>query len=379
MPDAKTTQMQELASTWIIKRGIGPSPVKKYQTVEELKKDKAGYTQLLKIYPDVNKKWLEGLVAQQKTVIRELLGGGHYTTFNRDGGFMDFISKLVKNKFKIAKKDSWNPADIWVIRNETVVISQINQAVSGSAATITELNEIMKKLWKQKALKGISLKAISGDVAKWETVNLNDALFEESNKPPVFDLASIKCSLDMTNNEFTSSDSIIIVKEGTTEYHFQIRQNSRGFNNLKFEPSKKGAGAARLGKVPLNLLKKMMKNDYKLTFNNNHNEYPKDEDGWTKNEYKKYRNIWKNLKTNPLVKTNITTEDKFKNSFSLAFKDETTEKESQRPIATSKLMQLDFISQVLSLKKEQYNELFTNMVFLAQKKGAGFGPFAKLY
>jgi len=48
-------------------------------------------------------------------------------------------------------------------------------------------------------------------------------------------------------------------------------------------------------------------------------------------------------------------------------------------IATSKLMQLNFLYHVTSLPKERMDDLFTDMTFLAQKKGREFGPFGKLY
>ena len=48
-------------------------------------------------------------------------------------------------------------------------------------------------------------------------------------------------------------------------------------------------------------------------------------------------------------------------------------------IAMSKLMQLNFLSKVVSLNTAKSNALATNMYFLAQKKGNVFGPFGKLY
>jgi len=190
MADAITTQKQELASLWIIKQALGQQGIK-YQTVDQLKNDADGYKELTEIYPEVNELWLKGLVAQQITVRNNVLGGGHYTTFNRDGGFMDFISNLVRTKFKISKKDSWNPADIWVIKNEQLTIEKIKNAVRGNHPTITELNNVMKRLWHDKELKGISLKAVSGETALWEEVNLDDSLFEDKNSPPIFEIAEI--------------------------------------------------------------------------------------------------------------------------------------------------------------------------------------------
>ena len=47
--------------------------------------------------------------------------------------------------------------------------------------------------------------------------------------------------------------------------------------------------------------------------------------------------------------------------------------------ASQKLMSMDFISQVNTLKRNDREEFLTDIVFLAKKKGKTFGPFGKLY
>jgi len=64
---------------------------------------------------------------------------GRHTIFNRDGGFMDFITQRIKT-FGFSQKDAWNPADVWLIKNSTV-IQDLKEAKS-----IQELNDIMKKI-----------------------------------------------------------------------------------------------------------------------------------------------------------------------------------------------------------------------------------------
>ena len=110
---------------------------------------------------------------------------------------------------------------------------------------------------------------------------------------------------------------------------------------------------------------------------NNHANYPKDLKTFEKNKAK-YVAMWKKIKGK--VKTGLSTEQQFIINFSTAFNDGTANvKDSQRPIASSKLMQLDFLAQVFGMGEKKNNELFTNMAFLAQKKGQGFGPFGKLF
>jgi len=370
-PDGGTTQQQELASLWMIEKALG-TPSRIYKDVADLKSDKKGFAELVKIYPDLetNVKWINGLIAQQNTV-GDKLKKGHYKVFNRDGGFMDFITNVVKNKFGINKKDSWNPADVWVIKDEAKVIKQIEESTDGRYASIQELNAVMRRQWDDKQLKGISLQAISGKEAKWEEVNINKVLFTEENKPPVFELSEAMIKLDLKpSKQFQSQDTIVRIKEGNVEYKFQIKMNSRGFSNLKFEPTQSGAGAARLGKVPLDMLKSMLSSDYKLTFKNNNALHPKTRLEFEKKE-KHYSDMWKRINTGGAV-SNVKTEEEFRENMKTVF---TLEPD----VANSKLMQLEFLDLIFSLTKKDREKLLTDMVFLAMKKGEMFGPFAKLY
>ena len=42
-------------------------------------------------------------------------------------------------------------------------------------------------------------------------------------------------------------------------------------------------------------------------------------------------------------------------------------------------MQIKFIHAILSIGADDRDDMLTNMVFLAMKKGSRFGPFVKLY
>ena len=42
-------------------------------------------------------------------------------------------------------------------------------------------------------------------------------------------------------------------------------------------------------------------------------------------------------------------------------------------------MQLDLISELLSLSDKELSKLLTDIVFFAQKKGKKYGPFGKVY
>jgi hypothetical protein len=59
--------------------------------------------------------WLNSFYFSQK-VLLEKYSNTTFQRFERDGGFMEFITKLIKTKFGISQKDTWNPADVWAVK-----------------------------------------------------------------------------------------------------------------------------------------------------------------------------------------------------------------------------------------------------------------------
>jgi hypothetical protein len=363
------TKMQEMGSAWIFRRVLNDN--QRYSSPEDIVKDEK-YGDLLKIYPAINNEWLKTFYAQQKTMFREF-SPSKFTEFTRDGGFMDFITDLVRTKFKISKKDSWNPADIWCVQNEQKVISDIKKIIeNGKASSLLELNALMRTLYKERRLVGISLKLISGKEAKYEEVNINEEDFPDK-KNYNFNILSMKCPLNLKNGtQFATQDTRIIVDGGGVKYDFQIKANSTsGYNNLKFEPTSSAGTKARLGKTPLDLLAKLL-TSYGLPFKNSHREYP-----MTGAEFADKTSLQYAKKMyDTISKANVDTGVKNAAEFILNMQKVFT---VEPHTANSKLMQLNFLYNISAMKKEERDNLLTDMCFLAQKKGSQFGPFGKLY
>jgi hypothetical protein len=152
--DAQTTRMQELGSAWIMRRALNDNV--SYKDWQSIRKDPK-YKELVKIYPDVDESpdWLQTFFGQQKKML-EKFSNAQFTEFNREGGFMQYISDLVKTKYGISKKDTWNPADIWCIKNQDKVIKTFKENVEGSklSQTIEELNAIQREMFKSKQVVG---------------------------------------------------------------------------------------------------------------------------------------------------------------------------------------------------------------------------------
>lgn len=362
--DAKTTAMQERASAWIMRRAIKDDY--KYGSWTDIKLDPK-YKELEKIYPNVEEEWLKVFYAQQAKMLDEF-SNTSFDEFNRDGGFMDYISNLVKTKFGVSKKDTWNPADIWLIKDEASVMRLIDKTVEGNGSqTILELNAVLRKLFRDRRVVGISLKKVSGNVARYEEYNVReDGLDADYN----YSVGEMKIDLSIIDKGFKTQDTTILVEGDSAEFKFQIKGNdSTKLSNLKWEPTQKGAAAARVGKAPVDMVAQLLK-DQKIKFSNDNSDYPKTAAEFT-DKQDEYVKIFNKVKTR--VDTGgVRSEQDFIQNMNIGFM-----KESH--VANSKCMQLKFLAAVLGMEEEQRKEFMTDMVFIAAKKGKRFGPFGKLY
>ena len=112
-----------------------------------------------------------------------------------------WFMKTIRDYFKISNKDSYNPADIWLIDKKEVNRQIILKELEGpkGTQTIEELNQIMRKLYKERKVVGLSLKLISGQQAKYQEVNLDDKFFKAvENKKGEFDYKLLKVKFDLS-------------------------------------------------------------------------------------------------------------------------------------------------------------------------------------
>ena len=184
--DATTmTAMQELASAWVFKRSIQDNV--RFQNVGSLFKDKTTYDEIVNIWIKASKgkiknkeeaelslmegDWVDNFYKQNDTLLKKI-GDPNFTVFTRGATkgfmsgwydqtdtFMDWVGDYVKNEFKIAKKDNWDPADIWLLKNESKHRKERIEAMKGPTtskkegvvmANLTQFNDIFRELFKKK-------------------------------------------------------------------------------------------------------------------------------------------------------------------------------------------------------------------------------------
>ena len=383
--EATMTKMQELGSAWIFKRAIEDN--KEWGSVEKLKADDDTMSGLRDIWKRVGKSdlvdddWINNFYKQQKTLI-DCIGKPAFTTFNRDGGFMDFISEKVSTNYGISKKDNWNPADIWLIQNETKWRGYIEKAInSGSrgrspAKTLAEFNAIMRMLFKAKQVFGISLKKVAaGADAKMEFLNHKSEFFTTLEKLH-FTFVKAECKLGTKNDKegtvtLQTQDTRLLVQDGGNTYNFQIKANdSTKISGLKYEPTSSGATAARLGKATVDLVMRLL-DDYSIEFEKNAVAYPQTAKQFEDNKNGNWKDMLSCLKGAGVDFGSADAEQAWKNlKFVFGTKPH---------VANAKCQQIKWLCGFIKLDSEERDNFGTDLVFLAKKEGRSYGPFAKIY
>jgi len=385
------TAEQERGSAFIFRRALNENAT--WRRWQDIVDDDETYPELVRIFDgSVPESWLISYFAQHKVLLDDVKPASK-SEFNRDGGFMQFITNLVKEKKfgAFSQKDTWNPADIWIIKgDQQQLIRVIERCVRGPGQTILELNAVLRSMYHRKSIMGISLKK-TGAIAHYEEVNL-DGFIRGLNTENYNYAVSMKdfvanFTIDSGTDMFTQ-DVKINVETGAPDnktFTFQIKaldSGSSGGQNLKFEPTMKGAGSARLGKAPVDEVVGILKGmPGGATFVNKYQDYPKDLVAFQKksNKFNKtyYEGILRTLL--PKITADMSNVDDVIKSIEHSFgstKDKGTN-------TRCKLMGLEFFYQVSKLSDTDRNEFITDMVFLAQKKAFSkkqyFGPFGKIY
>lgn len=408
------TAMQELGTLWVFRQVIQEDKVfKKWQDIKE---DKETYDELKNIWSLIGKvdtgpedKWLEIFFKQNKVFMAEMSdpriklldefnrGKTHarstYTLPGQSTGsgkgnktFMEFISDHVK-QYGISQKDNWNPADIWLIKNEQKwrdIITQQSSVESGASAVsmnhnLQQCNDILRRAWAEHEIIGVSLKAIgSGDNARWQAVNTNMEFVNKRsdlNYKMKFKLKEIRCYLKIDSEGSVTQDSWVYIDNGPTQYKFQVKANSssdRSGSGLKYEGQQEGATAARLGKATVDLLMDLMK-EYKIPFDKDKSRYP-----MTVDELVKKESDYKS-KLQTLERAGVNFSKDGRQNAAGAY-DALLYLMGKEPwVANSKCQQITWLSQLLKLQGDDMNTFLADLVFLSKKEGPRYGPFGKIY
>jgi uncharacterized protein YbaA (DUF1428 family) len=424
--------------------GKQPKPLKtrKWATWLNIRLDKK-YTELAEIWDPQNKQkdqsvegydwssvpldWQKSFYAQQEAMLEKFSASNFKVMkFGRaDEPFGKFIEGLVK-PLGIQKKDTWNPADIWIVDRykENNVERILTQSVSFKAGQtpnnldlsekngkLAQLNEVLRSLYASKTIIGVSLK-LTKEKADYIDVNvvLNAAGLDEAATNKRFqeiedllgEIDNIRCDLSIqpfskiyttpkaylekttkmqkllklptypiNPMSFGTQETSIQIKESDDKIYFltiKATQTSE-YSNLKYEPTEKGKSSAKLGKAGVKQVDELFKK-YGIKFENDNSKYPK----VYNSEVDKIVNTFSQRKNTSGI--SFFTGESSSSNFLKNIK----EVYASDPVtAQSKLMQLDLFSEILSLKDIEVRKLMTDIVYIAKKEGRTYGPFGKVY
>jgi hypothetical protein len=353
--DAASTKKQENASCIAIETYLKTN---KHASIEDIKKE----------YPDCDDKWYQCFIAQAEAY-KKWWGGKGISGYEiqRDCKFMDFISDIIKKKFKYPQKDAWNPADIWMYEKGKIkgIMDDIELINS-----IDQLNAYMINLFNQKILVGISLKK-TGKIAHCEVTNV------DKKKRDIFyelDTVNLYMALDFKNNFITPELSCVIKSSDSGTI---LKGQSRVFGgsslktNCQFEIMGRIA-AARLGKVP----KAGIANVFdRYNFSNpTWKDVPLSYEDFMK-EQSKWKKYWQTISGANFAVTKIQTNE-FMDTMKTVYQNEPFIVESSVCV---KLQNMILAYYFTSLKKDDRDELITDFVYLAKKEDGAGGPFVKIH
>ena len=385
-PAKPQTAQQERGSAWIFQRVLRDNI--RYDSWESIMTDPK-YYELLDLFPNVSPEWLQSYYKQNVKMIEEF-SDYRWNEFSRDGGFMFYISNFVKTRFGITRKDTWNPADIWMIcgKEEDYIKVIEEQLPDNPSQTIRELNTIMRGWFKSRKLVGISLKLISGKKAKYKEFNVEDLTLDEKQNYN-FDEPTISMNYMLVQKDgdytFGTQDTTVNLGSGRTRFKFQIKDLSGKppGGNLKFEGTDPNNTAARAGKAPEQFTEQIFK-DLGLMFRNDNKRYAPDAATWS-TQKNQWQSVFRKVSSSVGVKMKGTEND-FMEAMDAMYQQENARGPARGPwIARSKLMQLDFIYEVFNqLNSKQRQEFWTDMTFLSLRlsgnvKTGFFSAFGKLY
>lgn len=413
---AAMTAMAELGTLWVMRQAIQGN--KTFNSSDDIFKDKETWSELVNIWTLIGKlpdgpepEWLETFYQSNAAFLREM-GKPSVTEFNRgiehaestnyhipgsasskNDSFMDWITDWVKDNYGISKKDTWNPADIWLIKNQDKWKKMIIENCATprgeknspvGIANLNQMNAILRKAYADNEIIGVSLKkATKNQVMIYEAVNTTEEFINmrsSADFKKTYAFSSAQSYFDEAKDGPMTQDTVVYCKGDRIS--FQVKANSssdKSGSGLKYEGTERPRTGARLGKAKVEDVIALMKSQpYNLTFDKEKSSYP-----FTPEEFVKQKaDYLKRIKL--MVSKGVTiykntplTAEQAVDRLELLFV-------SQPWVANSKCQQITWLSSLLSLSTDNLNSFMADLVFMAKKEGQNlrgmqYGPFGKIY
>ena len=391
-----STKQQEMVTLKIFEELIS-SATTKWDNPKSGGYKKLRDTVLKKIWPDIDhperEDWDKHFELQFNEVRNETkLPNNNFNVYSYTQ-FMDFIDKWVTQEGprgskgpwpvagNISKKDSWNPADIWLVKSGNEYKDYIERIKT--APKIDVINGILREAFNAMVIVGISLKKSSGKKLFYDLLNLESQL---PSMPPVeFGVFKIDLPYDDAKKEFTKTTNNLTVKKkgGTTVGEMRIGTNTTKKGNNTYEFKAAGAASAQLGKVPKDLMLERLQQILGTSYSSLPTWSDVQDnmiDGITDKTHYRY---WK-VRVDAIIKNpgNIFQIDPNVKEFPNNMLDIGVKPIKKTEAAAGQIVEFAYL--LTQMSKPQLNNFVEDCYYYAQKKGASvrghrFGPFGKLH
>lgn len=375
------TAIQEAGSAFILTQVLRKN--KKFSSATDILNDPATKGGLDAIFrPPYNEsinEWTHSYFEHQKAFFQKFQPS-QWDIFEHGGqDFMAFIkgrAQIVREvtpsgKLKdVGKYETWNPSDIWAVKNKDQVKRQIDEAIQrDGTATLTELNGVLLNLMKSNNLIGLSLKKIEPkERANFVYVNKDPKTIEFAQVENV-KMSDIRIEIKTEETiDGMSQGAYVLFGKYTINV---IRTPGTGFSNLKYESVVKGSGG-RGGAAPVDLVASLLRNNVPgNTFVNRHQDYPETAESFQRDP-RDYEAMYNILRSKIRGSSNYA---EFRGRILDMYRSNNSKKMA---VAQSKLMQLHFFSDVISKSGKKPEEFWTDLLYLSLKVGKRFAPHGKL-
>jgi|TARA_B110000438_G_C15768580_1_gene630785 hypothetical protein len=314
----------------------------------------------------------------QASALKSWLGNKKGYEYSRDIGIMPYVEGIALSKCGVSTKDSWNPADIYIVKKDkrTAIekkLKSIGDMKTEKSNKLDALNDYMKDLFIKKFLVGISLKKL-GKTVKLEETNVT------GNKLQKITLVknSINCNLDLdVKGEFTTGELSLALNVDGSVVNVQVRAFSGGERESTQMDMTGSGAAAKLGKVSSREAIDPFLNKYGLSRRMG-SDIPK-VGNFTAEDVKFFENEQTRLSTYSIMKNKVNFgSKKWSTSFAKA---RTFEKDNNRTASqlSAKLQCFMWIEIFNKLDNKNVLSEFLNVLYYgAKKQYASAGPFLKI-
>tara|TARA_B100000131_G_scaffold203059_1_gene195029 strand:- start:1533 stop:3035 length:1503 start_codon:yes stop_codon:yes gene_type:complete len=314
---------------------------------------------------------------QQNSVWLKEYGRSQWDPFvYGDRAFVKFFENHMKNlrrdfnpSMPAGNYTTWNPSDIWAVKNMSKVKQQIDAALKPKPQHLAELNNLLINLMEKEELIGISLKMVKKGAdahIKLHNVETSSVLTELDSFSKIEEYGMNDISFRYNNiweGDTSYVPTQVLIGSGG-KYEINIRKSG---NNISFNTQIKGA-AAQGGQTPVDMVVKMLKG---REFKKNHSDYPQTPERLVQ-ESDRFEKMY-------LVVTkghNAPTWNQFQLHWEKVYK-------KSKKTAIVKLMQLAFWHDALTNYSKNTTasaEFWTDLLYTGMKikPGREFAPHAKI-